>query len=70
MNKKFQYQDDPWYLGQKILITDGPFVGLEGVIYLIDRKGGKVRVKVSIFGRSTPVELPFSYLKPIFEPDE
>jgi transcription termination/antitermination protein NusG len=60
-----QSQDDPWYLGQKIQITAGPFVGMEGMIYLIDRKAGIVRVKINVFGRPTPVELPFSDIKPI-----
>lgn len=65
MENEIQSQEDPWYLGQKIRITDGPFVGMEGVIYLIDRKEGKVRVKVTVFGRPTPVELPFSDIQAI-----
>jgi transcription termination/antitermination protein NusG len=65
MGKEVQNQDDAWQIGQKIEITDGPFIGFEGVIYLIDRKEHIVRVKVDFFTRPTPVELPFSFLKAI-----
>ena len=65
MGKEVQNQDDAWQIGQKIQITDGPFIGFEGVIYLIDRKEHIVRVKVDFFTRPTPVELPFSFLKAI-----
>jgi len=64
MDNAMLEQDDLWHIGQRILVTDGPFKGMEGVIYLVDRKNQIVRVKISVFGRPTPVELPFSYLKP------
>lgn len=59
MGKDLLNQDDSWRIGQKIQITDGPFIGFEGVIYLIDRKERFVRVKVDFFTRPTPVEVPF-----------
>ena len=65
MDKELQNHKDSWQLGQKIHITDGPFIGFEGVIYLIDRKERIVRVKIDFFTRLTPVELPFSFLKAI-----
>ncbi len=65
MGKELLNQDDPWHIGQKVQITEGPFMGMEGVIYLIDRKEHIVRVKVDFFTRPTPVELPFSSLKQI-----
>lgn len=52
-----------FHIDQKILITAGPFAGMEGVIYLIDRKAGIAKVKISFFGRPTPVELPLAALK-------
>ncbi len=63
MDQEEQF-DDMWRLGLKIQIAAGPFAGFEGVIYLIDRKERIVRVKVNIWGRQTPVELPFSSLNP------
>lgn len=58
---------DSFYLGQKIMIVDGPFAGMEGIIYLIDRRVGIARVKINFFTRPTPVELQFSQMKPIRE---
>jgi transcriptional antiterminator NusG len=45
--------------GDNVRIADGPFLGFTGVIDDIDIDHRKLRVMVSIFGRSTPVELDF-----------
>ncbi|MBI5180590.1 MAG: transcription termination/antitermination factor NusG [Nitrospirae bacterium] len=45
--------------GDSVRIADGPFLGFTGVIDDIDIDHRKLRVMVSIFGRSTPVELDF-----------
>jgi len=42
-----------------VRIIDGPFMGFNGVIDEINQDHQKVKVLVSIFGRSTPVELGF-----------
>lgn len=65
MNDRPLNQAHGWQLGQTVRIIDGPFKGMEGTIYLIDRKAQIVRVKIDFIGRPTPVELPFSYLKPV-----
>ncbi len=46
-------------LGDKVKVGDGPFQNQEGVIEEIDPERGKLRVSVSMFGRSTPVELEY-----------
>ena len=46
-------------IGQSVLITDGPFSDMIGVVDAIDVDKGRVRVLVSMFGRETPVELDF-----------
>jgi transcription termination/antitermination protein NusG len=42
-----------------VRIIDGPFMGFNGVIDEINPDHQKLKVLVSIFGRSTPVELNF-----------
>lgn len=46
-------------VGQCVKINDGPFLNLSGDIEEIDTERGKLKVSVSIFGRSTPVELEY-----------
>ncbi len=45
--------------GESVRITDGPFFGFNGVVDELHADQSKVKVLVSIFGRSTPVELSF-----------
>ncbi|MDH5720901.1 MAG: transcription termination/antitermination protein NusG [Spirochaetia bacterium] len=45
--------------GETVRIIDGPFANFQGVIDEVNPEKGKVRVRVEIFGRSTPVELDY-----------
>ena len=46
-------------IGETVKVTEGPFVNFNGVIDEINPEKGKLRVMVSIFGRSTPLELEY-----------
>lgn len=46
-------------IGEMVRIKDGAFENFEGAIQEIDNERGKLKLMVSIFGRSTPVELEF-----------
>ncbi|MBF0496450.1 MAG: transcription termination/antitermination protein NusG [Deltaproteobacteria bacterium] len=46
-------------VGDNVRVVEGPFTNFNGVVDEVKPDKGKVRVLISIFGRSTPVELEF-----------
>lgn len=46
-------------VGEHVKVIDGPFKNFNAIIEDINQEKGMIRVKVEIFGRSTPVELSF-----------
>jgi transcriptional antiterminator NusG len=49
--------------GDNVRVTDGAFANFQGTIEEVKPDKQKVKVKVSIFGRSTPVELDFGQVE-------
>ncbi len=46
-------------VGDKVMVTDGPFEGWNGMVEGVDEGNSRVTIGVSIFGRVTQTELSF-----------
>ena len=49
--------------GESVQVVEGPFANFSGIVEEINPEKGKLKVLVSIFGRSTPIELEFIQVK-------
>ncbi|MCK4595432.1 transcription termination/antitermination factor NusG [candidate division WOR-3 bacterium] len=62
---KEKIEEVPFSKGDSVRIVDGPFADFAGIIEEIYQERDRLKVMVTVFGRSTPVELSYFQVEPM-----
>ena len=63
LNNMEEENEVPFFVGEVVKVTDGPFSSFQGTIEAVDNERRKLTVSVKIFGRKTPMELSFTQVE-------
>ena len=63
LNEMEEENEIPFFVGEVVKVTDGPFSSFQGTIESVDNEHRKLTVSVKIFGRKTPMELSFTQVE-------
>lgn len=57
----------PFVVGDSVRIKEGPFKDFVGTVEEVNTEKRKLKAMVSVFGRSTPVELGFTQVESVYQ---
>lgn len=57
-------------VGEEVVVLDGAFQGEHGIIEMVDAERGRLRVGVTMFGRSNPLDLDYTQVSLVPEDEK